>query len=78
LIKINWVEFKSFKMHSNKRDDNFEVLLDFLKSYYNMTSPKEMYETMFYDETAQLMLKKRDLKSAEALEKHLFRHFDEL
>lgn len=59
MIDINWDEFKFFKQYSNKKDDNFEVLLDFLKSYYNMTNIKEMYETMANDDIAQLMLNKR-------------------
>jgi hypothetical protein len=76
LIDINWDEFKFFKQYSNKKDDNFEVLLDFLKSYYNMTNIKEMYETMANDDIAQLMLNKRELSSVEALEKYLFRDFN--
>ncbi|MGE4420359.1 MAG: hypothetical protein AB7D38_11100 [Sulfurimonas sp.] len=76
MIDINWDEFKFFKQYSNKKDDNFEVLLDFLKSYYNMTNIKEMYETMANDDIAQLMLNKRELSSVEALEKYLFRDFN--
>jgi len=76
LTEIDWNEFKFFKQYSNKKDDNFEVLLDFLKSYYKMTSITEIYETIANDETAQLMLAKRDIDSAEALEKHIFRDYN--
>lgn len=76
MTEIDWNEFKFFKQYSTKKDDNFEVLLDFLKSYYKMTSITEIYETIAYDETAQLMLKKRDIDSAEALESHIFRDFN--
>jgi len=76
LIDINWDEFKFFKQYSEKKDDNFEVLLDFLKSYYSMTNIKEMYETMANDDIAQMMLNKRDICSVEDLEKHLFRNFN--
>lgn len=76
MIKINWDEFKFFKQYSDKKSDNFEVLLDFLKSHYKMTSPKEMYETMANDDTAQLMLNKRDINSLEDLEKRLFKNFN--
>jgi len=76
LIEINWDEFKFFKQYSEKKNDNFEVLLDFLKSYYSMTNIKEMYETMANDDTAQLMLNKREIRSVEDLEKHLFRNFN--
>mgnify|MGYP006921596904 FL=1 len=76
MTEIDWSEFKFFKQYSNKKDDNFEVLLDFLKSYYKMTSIKEIYETIANDDVAELMLKKRDIDSAEALERHLFRDFN--
>jgi hypothetical protein len=41
-----------------------------------MTNIKEMYETMANDDTAQLMLNKREIRSVEDLEKHLFRNFN--
>jgi hypothetical protein len=75
LTEINWDEFKFFKQYSDKKNDNFEVLLDFLKSHYMMTSPKEMYETMANDDTALLMLNKRDINSLEDLEKRLYKNF---
>lgn len=76
MIEINWDDFKFFKQYSEKKDDNFEVLLDFLKSHYKMTSPKEMYETMASDDTAQLMLAKRDINSLGDLEKRLYKNFN--
>ena len=77
MTEINWEEFKIFKQSSNKKDNNFEVLLDFLKSYYNMTNPVEMYETMANDDIAPLMLEKRAMYCAADLEKHLYKHFNE-
>jgi len=74
LIDIDWEEFKIFKSY-NKKNDNFETLLDFLKSYYKMTSPKEMFATMQQDETAKLMLTKREMFSVEDLEKYLYKDF---
>jgi len=75
---IDWAEFKEFKKMTTKEGDNFELLLEFLNSWYSMTSPVEMYQTMVGDETAQMMLDKRDLKSSADLEKLLYKHFDEL
>ncbi|MBW6487898.1 hypothetical protein [Sulfurimonas sp.] len=75
MIEINWDDFKFFKQYSEKKNDNFEILLDFLKSHYKMTSPKEMYETMANDETALLMLNKREISSLEDLEKRLYKNF---
>jgi hypothetical protein len=70
LIKIDWDEYKEYKQHS-VRDDNFGVLLDFLKSYYNVTHPSDMYESLKEDDIAQMMLDKRDIKDAEDLERFL-------
>lgn len=75
MIKIDWDEFKFFKSY-NKKSDNFENLLDFLKSYYKMTSPKEMFATMQEDEIAQLMLAKREMHSVIDLEKYLYKDFN--
>jgi len=75
LYSIDWDEFKIFKKHTSKEGDNFELLLEFLKSFYNMTSPQEMYDTMARDDIAPMMLKKRDIKSSADLEKILFKHF---
>ncbi len=75
MIKINWDEFKFFKQYSENKSDNFEILLEFLKSHYKMTSPKEMYETMANDDTALLMLNKREINSLEDLEKRLYKNF---
>ncbi|MDD2653256.1 MAG: hypothetical protein PHX44_09430 [Sulfurimonas sp.] len=76
MIEIDWNDFKFFKQSSEKKSDNFEVLLDFLKSHYKMTSPKEMFETMANDDTARLMLSKREINSLEDLEKRLYKNFN--
>lgn len=75
MIEINWDDFKFFKQYSENKSDNFEILLEFLKSHYKMTSPKEMYETMANDDTALLMLNKREINSLEDLEKRLYKNF---
>ncbi|MDK9694197.1 MAG: hypothetical protein OEL19_08140 [Sulfurimonas sp.] len=76
MTEINWNDFKFFKQYSEKKGDNFELLLDFLKINYKMTSPKEMFETMRSDETASLMLNKRDISTLEELERYLFKGFN--
>jgi hypothetical protein len=72
MIKINWDEYKEHKKYS-VRDDNFEILLEFMKSFYNMNNPSDIYEVFREDETAVLMLNKRDIKDAEDLENYLFK-----
>ena len=72
MIKINWDEYKEHKKYS-VRDDNFEILLEFMKSFYNMSSPIDMYEVFVADDIASMMLQKRDIKDAEDLENYLFK-----
>jgi len=72
MIKINWDEYKEHKKYS-VRNDNFEILLEFMKSFYNMNNPSDIYEVFREDETAVLMLNKRDIKDAEDLENYLFK-----
>ncbi len=71
-MEINWEEFKEFKQYS-VRNDNFETLLDFMKSYYNMMNPMDIYDVLSEDVTAQMMLKKRNITDAEGIEHYLFR-----
>ncbi len=72
MTKIDWDEFKEYKKMS-MRSDNFEILLDFMKSYYSILHPQEMYDTLAADDTASLMLSKREIKSAQGLEEFLFK-----
>jgi len=72
VIRINWDEYKVHKKYSH-RDDNFEILLDFMKSYYNMSSPMDIYDLLRSDEIAQMMLEKRDITDAEGLENYLYK-----
>jgi len=72
VIRINWDEYKVFKQGSHK-NDNFEILLEFMKSYYNMLSPVDIFDALREDELAQMMLEKRDITDAEGLEQYLFK-----
>ena len=72
MVRIDWDEYKEFKKYST-RDDNFEILLEFIKSYYNMFSTREVYATLHADDIAQMMLDKRNIGDAEGLEKFFFK-----
>ncbi len=72
MIKINWDEYKEHKQYS-VRDDNFEILLEFMKSFYNMSNPMDIYEVFVEDDIASMMLEKRAIKDAEDLENYLFK-----
>lgn len=72
MAKINWDEYKEYKKYSAKKD-NFVILIDFIKSYYNMTNPFDIYDVLSSDETAELMLLKRNIQDAEGLENFMFK-----
>ena len=73
MVTINWKEFKEFKKHRHGNEDNFIVLLEFLKSYYNMFSALDIYNTLNNDELSIMMLNKRSIVDAEGLESYLFK-----
>ena len=72
MVRIDWDEFKEYKKLS-VRDDNFEILLEFIKSYYNAVLPQDIYDMLHADETAQMMLDKRSIKDSVALENYLYK-----
>ena len=72
MIQINWDEYKEYKRSSHKKE-NFEILLDFIKSYYNMTNPADIYASLVNDDIGQMMLEKHDINDDEAMENYLFR-----
>ena len=72
MVTIDWKEFKEFKQHSSS-NDNFKILLDFMRSYYNLMDPRGLYESFSNDPTAQMMLEKRNITDAEGLENFLFK-----
>ncbi|WP_373073321.1 hypothetical protein [Sulfurimonas sp.] len=70
---IDWGEFKAFRATNLKEQDNFMTLLDFLKSYYNLFSVYDIFDTLNNDETSKMMLDKRNITTAEELEPYLFK-----
>lgn len=74
---INWNEFKEYKQtrENPKELDNFQLLLEFIRSYYNKNSAFEIFDMLVADELSVMMLKKRDITEPEDLEVHLFKVF---
>lgn len=72
MVKINWEEFKLYKAHQTQKTDNFEILLDFMKSYYSMHSPTALFESLNADGLAIMMFEKRNIVTVEDLEEYLF------
>ena len=73
MMKINWEEFKSFKVeYANPLNkDNFGLLIEFLKSFYNVNDINTLYESLYNDDLARMMLKKRNIKNVVILEKYI-------
>lgn len=72
LVKIDWDEYKEHKKTS-VRENKLEIVLDFFRSYYNMTNPSDIYESLKADDIGQMMLEKYDINSDIALENILFK-----
>lgn len=72
LVRIDWAEYKEHKKMSN-RESKLEIILEFFKSYYNMTNPSDMYESLKADDIGQMMLEKYNVKNDIDLENILFK-----
>jgi len=72
LISIDWDEYREHRKMS-VRENKLEIVLEFLKSYYNMMNPSDMYETLKADDIGQMMLEKHNVKSDIDLENILFK-----
>ena len=73
MVRINWDEFKEFRAHRNSKDDNFTTLIYFMKSYYNMINPTDIYESLIEDDLAVMMLEKREISSSADLESFMIK-----
>jgi hypothetical protein len=72
---IDWDEFKEFRCTSTKKQDNFMMMLDFLKNYYKLFSVFEIYDTLTNDDTTKMMLNKRDIVNLSDFESYLYKAF---
>ncbi len=75
VAKINWDEYKQYKHQRNDIEglDNFEIMLEFLRSFYNKTSSFEVFDILDADPLGKMMLEKRDIFKPEHLEAYLYR-----
>lgn len=62
MVRIDWDEYKEHKKMS-VRESKLEIVLELFKSYYNMTNPSDMYESLKADDIGQMMLVKYDINS---------------
>jgi len=76
-MKINWDEFKAFKKDYGNPllRDNFGLLIEFLRSFYNVTDIYELYDSLEADELSKMMMQKRQITSVTILEKYILKKF---
>ncbi len=69
------IELDEYKEHKKMsiRSDSFERLIEFMKSYYNMHNPDELFDTLKNDDTAVTMLNKCSITSAASMNQFLDR-----
>ena len=72
MIRIDWEEYKEHKKMS-VRENKLEIVLEFLKSYYNMINPSDIYETLKADDIGGMLLEKYGVKNDVDLEDILFK-----
>jgi len=75
MAKINWDEYKTYKYELDNKEtlDNFEILLEFLRSFYNKTSSFEVFDMLENDPLGKMMLDKREISRPDQLEEYLYR-----
>jgi len=71
MVNINWEEYKHFKSTNGSSRDNFVILLEFLKSFYNISNVYDLHDTLTNDSLSAMMLEKRDITNASSLEKYI-------
>jgi len=72
LVKIDWDEYREHRKMS-VRENKLEIVLEFFKSYYNMTNPSDMYESLKADDIGEMMLEKYSIHNDIDLENILFK-----
>ena len=75
MITFNWDAYKEFKQDTNQ-EDRLRIAIDFMKSYYNITSPDEIFNILQEDELGKMMLTKRDISDAHGLENFMYQSFE--
>jgi len=72
MITINWKEFKTYKIeHARTGVDNFEYLIRYVRSYYNVRHVRDMFETFSADSLATQLMDKHGISNEEKLDTYL-------
>lgn len=72
MASIDWDEYKEFKKFSHK-EDKLQITIDFIKSYYNISNPVDIYDMLKTDDIGQMFLERKQITDPEALENFMFK-----
>ena len=72
MAKIDWDEYKEYKKHAVK-ENKLAIVVDFLKSYYNMSNPRDIYEMLAGDGIGEMLLERNEIENVESLESFMFK-----
>lgn len=73
--QIDWDQFKEYKESFERAEkmDNFQILLEFVRSFYNKQNAFEIYDLLSADELSRMMMQKRHISEPEHLERYLYK-----
>ena len=77
MITFNWDEYKEFRQHTSQ-EDKLKIAIDFMRSYYNIVSPDDMFNMLKADEVGEMMLNKREIYDSRDLENFMYQSFEGL
>jgi len=72
LVAIDWEEFKEFKRFSQEQD-KLKQTVEFIKSYYNISTVYDLFEMLKDDAIGEMLLNKREISDPEDLENFMFK-----
>lgn len=75
MAEFSWEEYKEFRQ-TTSQTDKLKIAIDFMRSYYNITNPKDMFHMLAADDIGLMMLNKRNISSADGLESFMYQSFE--
>lgn len=72
MVAIDWEEFKEFKRFSQEQD-KLKQTVEFIKSYYNISTVYDLFEMLKDDAIGEMLLNKREISDPEDLENFMFK-----
>lgn len=75
MTQIDWEQFKNFKQKypNRKGFDNFQLLLEYIRSVDKLISPEDILEILVEDVLSLQMLEKREITEVAQIEEYLYK-----